>query len=438
MLIGGAAVLAVLFFVVLRAYAQQIAQQSQDRILEASVTSILDASAIRGGEVEVDLPYAAFAMLETASDDRVFYSIHQGSELLTGNEGLAGGPLAQTSQPDFTTLDFRGNEVRRVSLTQLFPASPQPILLTASVAQTRDDLSKTSRAISTNAALLGGAFFVLASVMALWTSSATIRPLSVLATSVGRRGPSDLRPVTRDVPTELAPLVSALNSLMMRLNQSLTQSETFIAEAAHRVRTPLAPVRSHAESTLQRVEKDENRQAMRSMIRAIDESSRAAGQLLDHAMVTFRADSLEKRDIDLVAICRETVDRLQPVAEMKDLELTLNDAGPVHIMGDPILIQSAVRNLLDNALKYAPPETAIRVDVHSDLQPTVGVVDEGPGFPEQDMKNLSKRFKRGGNAKDTVGSGLGLTIAHDVAVAHGGNLRLSNVKGGGACAELLF
>ena len=77
---------------------------------------------------------------------------------------------------------------------------------------------------------------------------------------------------------------------MGRLDHSLSQSEDFIAEAAHRIRTPLATVRSYAEATLQRVDTIENRQAMRSMIRAIDESSRAASQLLDHAMITFRAD----------------------------------------------------------------------------------------------------------------------------------------------------
>ena len=77
----------------------------------------------------------------------------------------------------------------------------------------------------------------------------------------------------------MAPLVRSLNSLMGRLQKSLSQSEHFIAEAAHRVRTPLAIVRTQAEITLRRVEKEENRKSVREMIRAIDESSRTAGQL---------------------------------------------------------------------------------------------------------------------------------------------------------------
>ncbi|WP_299608564.1 sensor histidine kinase [uncultured Tateyamaria sp.] len=434
-LIGGAAVLAVLFYLVVRTYAQQIAQQSQDRILEASLTSLMDAAVVREGAVEVDVPYAAFAMLDTAADDRVFYAVHQGEALLTGYDGLVGGPFEPAARPAFQTQAFGGAEVRVASLTQSLPASPAPVLLTVSVAQTRDSLAGTLLAISVNAALFGGAFFALAAGMALWTSRSTVRPLSQIAEAVARRGPRDLRPVVRPVPTELSPLVTSLNSLMTRLSASLTQSETFIAEAAHRVRTPLATVRTHAEATLMRVDKDENRAALRSMIRAIDESSRAAGQLLDHAMVTFRGDQMERREIDLVAICRELVDRLTPVAEMKDLELVLVADGPVEVQGDPILIQNAVRNLIDNALKYSPSEGVVRIEVGADPVAIV-VCDEGTGFPVGQMAELSQRFQRGVNAGDTVGSGLGLTIAQDVAEAHGGRLELSNADGGGACATL--
>ncbi|WP_368073623.1 sensor histidine kinase N-terminal domain-containing protein [Tateyamaria omphalii] len=434
-LIGGAAVLAVLFYLVVRTYAQQIAQQGQDRILEASLTSLMDAAVVRDGEVEVDLPYAAFAMLDTAADDRVFYAMHRGDMLLTGYDGLVEGPFDPVPSLAFDTVGFAGAEVRLARLTRVLPASPASVVLTVSVAQTRDSLAGTLWAISVNAALFGGAFFVLAAGMALWTSRSTVRPLSQMAEAVARRGPRDLRPVVRAVPTELSPLVTSLNSLMTRLSASLTQSETFIAEAAHRVRTPLATVRTHAEATLMRVDKDENRAALRSMIRAIDESSRAAGQLLDHAMVTFRGDQLERRNVDLVGICRELVDRLTPVAEMKDLELVLRAEGPVEVQADPILIQNAVRNLIDNALKYSPPESEVRIEVGSDPV-AILVCDEGAGFPAAQIAELSQRFQRGANAGDTVGSGLGLTIAQDVAEAHGGRLELVNIKGGGACAAL--
>lgn len=433
-LIGGAAVLSVVLYGVVRAYAAQIAQQGQDSILAASVTSILDAAVLREGRVEVDFPYASFSMLTTPADDRVFYAIYRDETLLSGYKDLplpsvveAGGGQRPHSNV------FGGVPVRISTASRTLLGTNVKTRITVSVAQTQDALSDTLNGISRNVASVGVGFFVLVVLLSFWATSITIAPLKRLTSSVTRRGPQDLSPVAKPVPTEMAPLVVSLNRLMARLNQSLTQSEDFIAEAAHRVRTPLATVRSHAETTLQRVEQDENRQALRAMIRAIDESSRAAGQLLDHAMISFRADQLERQELDLVELVQELVLRLTPVAELKDIDLSLQIDGPVPLLGDPILLQNAIRNLIDNALKYSPSESVIAVCVRRDPGATVEVRDQGPGFPEDEIDDLALRFSRGHNAEGTIGSGLGLTIAQDVAVAHGGSLTLSNLQEGGAC-----
>ncbi|MEL6689553.1 MAG: sensor histidine kinase N-terminal domain-containing protein, partial [Pseudomonadota bacterium] len=276
-LIGGAAVLAILLFFAVRSYAVQVAQQGQDSILEASVASMLDAATIRDGAVELDLPYSAFSMLSTSADDRVFYAIYQDGAFLSGYEDLA----YSDSQP-FETQVMRGSDVRTVSASRTLIGADRRTDIQIVLAQTQDALSETLDQISRNVALFGIGFFALAAALSFWATSATIGQLDKLTNSVTRRGPQDLSPFAKPVPQEMAPLVKSLNSLMGRLDQSLSQSEDFIAEAAHRVRTPLATVRSYAEATLQRVDKEENREAMRSMVKAIDESSRAAGQLLDH------------------------------------------------------------------------------------------------------------------------------------------------------------
>jgi two-component system sensor histidine kinase TctE len=184
---------------------------------------------------------------------------------------------------------------------------------------------------------------------------------------------------------------------------------------------------------LQRVDKEENREAMRSMVKAIDESSRAAGQLLDHAMITFRADHLERDDIDLVELVRDLVQRMTPIADMKDLTLSLQGDERVLCSGDPVLIQNALRNLIDNAMKYGPAESSIEITVSDTPRVHIKICDHGRGFPTEEIENLTARFQRGANAKDTVGSGLGLTIARDVAIAHGGEIKLENQPEGGAC-----
>jgi len=238
----------------------------------------------------------------------------------------------------------------------------------------------------------------------------------------------------------MIPLVLSLNQFIARLRVSLSRSEDFIAEAAHRVRTPLATVRTQAEITLRRVDKDENRASLREMIRAIDESSRAAGQLLDHAMVTFRIDSLERKDIDLTELANDLVDRLQPIAELKDINLHFTGHACPTVTGDAILVQNAVRNILDNAIKYSRNDGTIQVSTcQTNSAIMIQVQDEAGGFADMDTDALTHRFTRGENAEGTVGSGLGLTIAREVVEAHGGSLIIETTEPGtGACVSLCF
>lgn len=435
-LVGGAAVLALLLYFAVRNYATYVAQQGQDNILLASVTSILDATGIRDGTVEIDIPYASFSMLSTPSDDRVFYAIYQDDVFLSGYPDLPQLPSDGTRRGFFRTIDFHDEPVRLVTANRTLIGADERTRVVVTLAQTQDALAGTLAQIARNAGLFGAGFFALVTALSFWAASKTIGQLKGLTTSVTRRGPQDLSPFARPIPAEMLPLVTSLNSLMGRLDHSLKQSEDFIAEAAHRVRTPLATVRSHAEATLQRVDKDENRQALRSMVRAIDESSRAAGQLLDHAMITFRADHLEREGLDLVELVRELVVRLTPIAEMKDLELNLHSDATVPFSGDPVLLQNAIRNLIDNALKYAPSDSAVDISVTADTCTQIRICDCGPGFPADELDTLATRFKRGQNSEGIIGSGLGLTIAADVATAHGGTLVLSNRPEGGACATL--
>jgi two-component system sensor histidine kinase TctE len=437
-LTGGAALLAIVLFLFVRGYAAVIAQQGQDNILSASVSSILGTAVMREGNVELDFPYASLAMLSTPADDRVFYAIYADGALLSGYEDLEVPQLKAGDEGSFVSLAYDGAQIRVATATRTLIGADAPRQVSVSVAQTQDALSDTLNQISRNVAVFGAGFFALATALSLWATSTTIGQLRRLTTSVTRRGPQDLSPFSKPVPSEMAPLVGSLNTLMLRLDQSLKQSENFIAEAAHRVRTPLATVRSHAEATLQRVQNIENRNALRAMVRAIDESSRAAGQLLDHAMVTFRAENLSREVVDLVALLGDLVQRMTPIAEMRDVTLKLDPCQPVQLLGDPILLQNAFSNLIDNALKYAPPDTAIVIHIRDAPTLTVDVIDQGPGFPSNEIDKLAGRFVRGSDTSGHVGSGLGLTIAQDVALAHGGKMILSNRPGGGACVTLQF
>ena len=439
MLLASSAVTGVLLYFVMQSVFEQIAQETQDNILAASAISILDSARVSQGEILVDLPYSALSMLGSVTDERAFYAIRLQDEFLSGYDDLPRTGDFANGDTSFQSATYLGEEIRIAATRRSFSIDNQQAFLEVSVAQTLTGMNLALERISRISLSIGVGFFALSAVVALVIAQSTTRPLHRLTESVSRRGPTDLRPVAAPVPSEMSPLVASLNSLMSRLQKSLTRSEDFIAEAAHRVRTPLAIVRTQAEITLRRVEKEENRKAVREMIRAIDDSSRTAGQLLDHAMVTFRTDSLSSTTVHLHDVIHETVERLRPISDLKEIPVKITRLDEATIVGDSILLQSAFHNVLDNAIKYSSSGKTVEVSLDKKEDGfEIMVADAGPGFKESDTEVLLKRFERGKNAETVVGSGLGLTIADEVVRAHGGSITLSNNEGGGACVVLSF
>jgi two-component system sensor histidine kinase TctE len=113
--------------------------------------------------------------------------------------------------------------------------------------------------------------------------------------------------------------------------------------------------------------------------------------------------------------------------------------GSVPFKGDGIMLQAALHNIVDNAIKYSPEDSDISVRLEANTTLRLSVTDQGRGFGDMDLESLTGRYSRGVNVGDVVGSGLGLTIADEVARAHGGQLELShNMEGQGACVSLIL
>lgn len=434
-----AAVLAVVVFLVVQTVARQVAQESQDNVLAASATSILESARYNGRELHVDLPYSALSMLDNLSHERVFYAIHFSGEFLSGYDALPQFEGKSNERADFHSSEFLGEDVRIASIEKRVSTDVGTQSLNVSVAQTLAGRKQTLARISRTAMGVGATFYLVSVILAALIARSAIQPLDRLTESVSRRGPKDLRPVAGPVLIEMVPLVASLNSLMRRLHRSLLRSEEFIAEAGHRVRTPLAIVRTKAEIVQRQTYDPKTHDALKEMIHAIDESSRAASQLLDHAMVTFRMDHLLREEIDLPKLLNDAVARLRPLSELKDIDVLLEVAEKTVLRGDPILLQNAIHNLLDNAVKYTSSGTTVCVDLRRlENGVRIRVNDDGPGFPGAEFDHFANRFARGDNAQDVVGSGLGLTIVKEVVEAHGGRILIENNVGGGACVSLFF
>ena len=429
LLLMGSATLAFLLYFVVQSVARQAAQESQDNILAASAVSILDGVRLVEGQTDVDMPYSSLSMLDSVTDERVFYAIYLDANLLTGYPELVKLQTNTPMAPVFSFGTLFDVDVRIVTVKRQIGKNE----VFVSVAQTLNGQIKVLRNISTIALGVGFGFFVLSAILAFLIAESTIRPLNRLALSVSRRGPDELRPVSAPVPSEMLPLVKSLNNFMTRLKLSLQRSEEFIAEAAHRVRTPLAVVRTRAEILLREAKTKKSKAELLEVLNAIDDSSRTAGQLLDHAMVSFRLDNLSEDELEVQFLIEDVIDRISPLYDLKGIQIKNNSIQNCKVMGDPILLQNALHNVLDNALKYCSENDTVTVKVKDVSQNCIiEIVDNGEGFPQNSVL-LTNRFTRGENTKGIVGSGLGLTIAKDVVEAHRGNITISNTEKGGAC-----
>ncbi len=378
-------------------------------------------------------------MLGAAAQDRLFWRIVVGDETLTGYDDLPLPATAPTGPAPFVyAARYRGADLRIAAVARGVMAGerPQPALIL--LGQTRDGQRAIAGRLAHGAVLAGLGFFVLAVPLALVFANSVLAPVSNLARAVADRGPADLRPVDHPAPRELAPLVAALDSFIARLRLTLGQTETFIAEAAHHIRTPLATVRTEAEIALREARDDETRARLRSVIRAVDESARSAGQLLDHAMVAYRSRRMDAAEIDLRETLAALARSFAPTADLRDIALTVDPGnGPARVRGDRVMVESALRNLIDNALKYSAAEGAVHLTLDCAAgRVTVGVRDTGRGLAGMDAGALTARFRRGPNVGDVVGSGLGLTIVDEVARAMGGDFALVPAEGGGTLARL--
>jgi two-component system, OmpR family, sensor histidine kinase TctE len=438
-LLGIAAVLAVFLYVSVRVASNDAAEATQDAILGAATTAIAEQLRATETEVEIDLPYSTFSMLGATGEDRLFYRIDVGTQTVTGYDDL---PLPSTLpgalSPEFYDAPYSDTELRIAVVTRsmVIGAEARPVLVL--VGQTRLGQKAIADQMANRAALLGLGFFALAVPLSLLSASSVFAPINRLADAVGRRGPRDLRAVRHPTPTEMRPLVGALNGFVARLRAALAQTETFIAEAAHHIRTPLSTVRTEAEIALRQTESEATRKHLRNIIRGVEESARSASQLLEHAMVLYRSDQLEEVSVDLAEVTRRVVKAYAPTAEMKELALTfVAPDGAVEVSGDRLLIESALRNLVDNAIKYSSAET--RVEIRLTTEDRVAILtirDQGRGLSGASAAELAQRFHRGVNAGDVVGSGLGLTIVSEVSAALGGHFTLTPNPGGGTCASL--
>ncbi len=239
---------------------------------------------------------------------------------------------------------------------------------------------------------------------------------------------ADKRLPSDGIPKEVTPLVSAVNQALDRLERGLRMQREFTADAAHELRTPLAILRT-------RVETLSDHSVRMELQRDIEGMCRIANQLL--AMAELEAFVLDPREVtDLGAACGEVAEALAPLAlaQRKDIAVTGIDR-PTWVKGNPELLRTAIRNLVENAINHTPQGSDVQIEVAGDGQ--VHVLDRGPGIPQAERELIFQRFWRR-DRRRSGSAGLGLAIVRRIVETHGAEISVQDRPSGGAAFALRF
>lgn len=256
-----------------------------------------------------------------------------------------------------------------------------------------------------------------------WAVRRGTGPLTQLGRTLAAREPRALDPVTMpDAPTEMAPMLAALNALFGRIDALMAGERRFTADAAHELRTPMAAIRAQAQVALAAADNAARTHALQATIEGCDRATRLIEQLLMLSRLEAGTATPNPQRVDLVATTRQVMASIAPVALARGQTLELDAPGPCPVLGDETLLAALVRNLVDNAIRYSPRGATVQIALRSDGGGvTLAVDDSGPGLAEAELARLGERFFRV-LGTEASGSGLGWSIVRRIAESHGATL----------------
>jgi two-component system, OmpR family, sensor histidine kinase QseC len=273
---------------------------------------------------------------------------------------------------------------------------------------------------------------------ALLAVSRGLRPLRQLSERIAARGHEDLSPVGVDAKyEELKPLVAGLDDLLERLRHKIASEQSFVANAAHEMRTPLAVITAQAHVLSKAASESERIEAEQRLENAIARASHLIHQLLVLARIEAERRP-EPGVVDLAQLVREQLVHFVPAAMKRNIEIALEAPDRLMLPLEVNAVHSILQNLVDNAIRYGHDGGRIVVELQTlGYAITLSVTDDGPGIAESERARIFDRFYRGANRDDAPGTGLGLTIVKQAAARLNGVIQVTGGLDGAGCSFAL-
>lgn len=357
------------------------------------------------------------------------FRIWSDSVIVTAAGALPAADL-QAPQPGFQTIRAAGKEWRRYAVRH----ADLPIVIeVVEPGELRDELAWQMAISMTEPILL---LILAVSVIATFQIASAMRPMLQLSREINARDTDDLRPLGgTSIPAEIAPLVAAVNDLMSRLGRAIEHEREFTDNAAHELRTPLAVLKTRAQIAERALADSPARQEeLKMLVAAIDRATGVIEQLL--VLSRLQGGHATFGTIDFSQLTEDVARDLVPMAIAKQQEVDASIAPGVMVQGNADSLSMVIRNLIDNAIRYAPVkgEIAIGLIQGTDGTAILRVSDNGPGIPPDKIERVFERFTR--YSHDESGSGLGLAIVERILQQHKGSIVLQNAQPHGLICEV--
>ncbi len=271
-----------------------------------------------------------------------------------------------------------------------------------------------------------------------WLIDRSLAPLERMRRQVARRPAEDLSPLPEGgVPQEVLPLVRELNLLFGRVRLAFAAQQQFVADAAHELRSPLTALKLQAQAL-----RRPGNGAPDPAVARLNEGIERAIQTLAQLLVLARQDGAPDagwQQVDLQEVARAAIGDVLPLAQARRIDLGLATAEPLAVRGQREPLEILLRNLLDNAVKYAPAGGRVDLSlVTGGGAPCLVVEDSGPGIPPAERQRVFDRFYRVAGT-EAMGSGLGLAIVQAIAARHGASVQLdASPRLGGLRVQVRF
>lgn len=369
------------------------------------------------------------------------YDLHSGALLVHTRSFTAPPPLDPLAQQAcrrgeelLVDLQVGARRLRGVWVPAPEPLAPRAVVLLAvpdeGVAQVRGKL-RGAAAVTALVGLL--AAFAVARLLA----QRLLRGTEAIARVARGVAAGDLseRVDLRIPDEEIATLGRNLNDMIVRLDSLLAAQRRFTSDAAHELRSPLTAVRGQLEVALRHPRSaDEYRECLESCLEDVLRLTKLAEDLL--ALARLEGRPIRGQDeVDVRAAAEDTLLRLADSAHAAGVTLALVPGEPAVIVGDALQISRLLRNLVENAVRFAPAGSAVEIEIRPAAgRVHVAVLDRGPGVPRALTDRLFQPFMRAdaGRARAQGGTGLGLAIVREIARVHGGDASYADRPGGGA------